>query len=554
MTDVMLAYVGAPHAAAPAQREHLGLAYLTSSVTAAGHRCGFIDAAHEGLDVDTLVERIALERPTLVGFSLYLNNVTVTLRAIRALRRSDCRAHITLGGHHATFHWREILANHPELDSILRGESELALADLAGRLRQRRPWQDTPNLASRDSAGVPYANPCRPLITDLDRLPPPNRDPYRSAVEHSGVTTMVSSRGCYAHCGFCSVRAFTQLAAGPLWRPRSPAGVVAEMEDLQGRFGARQIIFVDDNFMGPGLTGRRRAGAIADLVRGSGLRIQWTLACRANDLEATTLVRLREAGLVRVDLGVESWTPRQLELYDKALTPEQNDRAIDLLERLGLDYRLYLIPIDPYVQVPELEHNVRRMQRRGGRHVTHPLFNRLAAFAGTPLAERIARDGLLSRRAGVCACEHGRPYRFADPRMTAVDRALRRLDQSLARTVNAAKALLPLAAAPPPVLGFAMDWMAAINEAALETARQVLCAYRRGRPGAARERLRRGNRALAAGVRRVRRAWQEQSFATFKPFRVRVGRRTVRFPPPAFATLQRTLANAALRIRSPKAS
>ncbi|HOF49092.1 MAG: cobalamin-dependent protein [Verrucomicrobia bacterium] len=554
MTDVLLAYVGTPHFAAPAQREHLGLAYLTSYLTAAGHRCGFIDAAHEGLAVDALVARIARERPTLVGFSLFLNNTTVTLQAIQALRRSDCRAHITLGGHHATFHWREILANHPEVDSILRGESELALADLAARLRQGRPWKDTSNLASRDPSGAPYANPCRPSIADLDGLPPPNREPYRDAIEHSGVTTMVSSRGCYAHCGFCSVRAFTRLAAGSLWRPRSPAGVVAEISDLRRRFGAQQIIFVDDNFMGPGLAGRRRAGAIADLIRASGLRVQWTFACRANDLEARTLARLREAGLVRVDLGVESWVPRQLELYDKALTPEQNDRAIDLLERLGLDYRLYLIPIDPYVQVPELEHTVRQMQRRGGRHVTHPLFNRLAAFAGTPLAERIDRDGLLSRRAGVCAYEHGTPYRFTDPRMTAVDRALRRLDKSLARTAAAAKALLPLADAPPPVLGFAMDWMAAINEAALETARQVLDAYRRGRPGAASERLRRGNRALAAGVRRVRRARQEQSFSTFKPFSVRVGRRMVQFPPPAFAKLQRSLANAAFRGRARRAS
>jgi radical SAM superfamily enzyme YgiQ (UPF0313 family) len=52
----------------------------------------------------------------------------------RALRRDGYRGHITAGGHFATFAYKEILRDLPELDSIVRHEAEETIVELADAL------------------------------------------------------------------------------------------------------------------------------------------------------------------------------------------------------------------------------------------------------------------------------------------------------------------------------------------------------------------------------------------------------------------------------------
>jgi len=47
------------------------------------------------------------------------------------LRRAGFRGHITAGGHFATFNARRLLADYPAIDSIVHGEGEEAIVDLA---------------------------------------------------------------------------------------------------------------------------------------------------------------------------------------------------------------------------------------------------------------------------------------------------------------------------------------------------------------------------------------------------------------------------------------
>lgn len=413
--------------------EHLGLAYLSSFLEKSGYAVSLFDSALLKWPENDLAEKIIAAKPCLVGFSLFVNNARPVLQFIHELRLKGCTSHITLGGHHATFNCREILKDNPGVDSVVRGEGEEALADLVGRILTGQAWQTLANVAYLDETGKVKMNPCRPLLKELDALPFPSRKPYARTLESTKIAAMVSGRGCYGDCSFCSIRAFYRLSPGKIWRWRSPGNVVDEMEEVIRNFGVTSFIFLDDNFLGPGRKGQKRARAIAAEIMERRLAIKWHIACRSNDVDYDTLKILQEAGLMRVDLGVESWVPRQLALYNKGITVAENEKAMAVLQRLNLDYALFLIPLDPYITKAELLANLQAMDRAGLEHFFEgSCLHRLELFKGTTIQKRLQADGLLPSARKFSYLDF-LDYEFQDPEMRQIFPLLHRIAKEFSR-------------------------------------------------------------------------------------------------------------------------
>ena len=116
----------------------------------------------------------------------------------------------------------------PELDSVVRFEGELTLAELLEYLDQPYHWGQIHNLAFR-RGGLVVLNPTRPLIADLDSIPPIHRDEPRLVGPGIKTASMLASRGCLFNCSFCSIRQFYGYSKGALRRTRSPRSVAEEM-------------------------------------------------------------------------------------------------------------------------------------------------------------------------------------------------------------------------------------------------------------------------------------------------------------------------------------
>ncbi len=66
-----------------------------------------------------------------------------------------------------------------------------------------------------DISGISYKhdgkivrNGRRPAVANLDAIPFPSRDTIRASLERRSAVHVLSSRGCAAHCTFCSIVAF----------------------------------------------------------------------------------------------------------------------------------------------------------------------------------------------------------------------------------------------------------------------------------------------------------------------------------------------------------
>jgi anaerobic magnesium-protoporphyrin IX monomethyl ester cyclase len=146
-----------------------------------------------------------------------------------------------------------------------------------------------------------------PPVQDLDSLPFPSWEcfdvrrfryqPYFPA--GGGFFPMLSSRGCTLSCAYyCPYTAVT----GRKWRRRTPQNVVAEIEHLVERYGARRILFRDPLFT----LDRGRSGAIADGIRAANLRIEWVCETHLDYLDEDLLDRMHAAGLRSIKVGIES--------------------------------------------------------------------------------------------------------------------------------------------------------------------------------------------------------------------------------------------------------
>ncbi|HHW43853.1 MAG TPA: radical SAM protein, partial [Desulfotomaculum sp.] len=400
--------------------------YAAACLQEAGLEVSVVDADLAGWSVEETRDRLLREDFALLGVHLkFLWERTAEIMAmLQVVKEEKPRIHLNLYGHYPTFAWEPLLRQFPFVDSVVLGEPEFTLTELARRLAgpDGGAWRETTGLVYSGQGG-PVRNQLRPAVDDLDSLPFPLRpDPQASARRHMH-NYILGSRGCYGRCTFCYLNNF--YGPGMIWRGRTPANIVAEMEQVYRATGNPSFYFADANFFGPGERGRQRILELAGLLGRLDFPLVFGLECRANDVEEGVFSRLVEVGLRDVFLGVESGAQSALDRFRKGTTVAQNERAIVTLRRLGLNISLGFINFDPGATLEEIRENLHFLQRMElldcPSTTAHLFFHRQVVLRGTPAYDYLLGRGLL-RPVGFTG--HEGEYTMADPRAEAVCRVM----------------------------------------------------------------------------------------------------------------------------------
>ena len=352
--------------------ESLGIRYISSFLLENRIKADVYEPVLYGWDMEKTITRILKKSYDVVGISTAAGLFKNALELAKKLREAGYNGKIILGGHFATFEYLRILSKVPEVDGIIIGEGEIpTLRFIQGNKRY---------LATRNNPV-----PLREFVKDLDSLPFPYRDDLKGREHYS----VISGRGCYGRCAFCSVPAFYK---GKI-RLRSPKNVVDEIEMLVTDYGARAISFVDDNFI-MGKYGKKRAVEIAEELMERGLDIKFIASARANDIDREVIAKLKKAGLVAVEIGFEAASITQLRRYNKGITPQISRKAIKTLNELGIRIIPFFINFDPDVTIEEIRANIKFM--RENNFVTYKnLSNKLYPYPGTPIYYKLKDEGRL---------------------------------------------------------------------------------------------------------------------------------------------------------------
>ena len=152
---------------------------------------------------------------------------------------------------------------------------------------------------------------------------------------------MVGARGCPYDCAFCGAA----VSANPdiTIRTRHPDNILAEMTQLRGA-GVTAFRFVDDLFLGARRVIEQMMTAFTREHIGGWAR--WDATGRINVLHRatdTTLDTLAANGLREVALGIESGSPRMLDLIDKRIHPDMTLTVVRRLTERGINVKGYFI-------------------------------------------------------------------------------------------------------------------------------------------------------------------------------------------------------------------
>lgn len=352
-------------------------------------------------------------KPVIIGFSLIFQRFLPEFAGlIEYLRENGVRGHFTMGGHYPSVESRQVLDYIPGLDSVVRCEGEFAALDLFNCLKTGTPLSGVKGITCREGSSVVFNDP-RPLIENLDILPFPDRERCAYNVFGLGVSTILSSRGCFFDCSFCSIRRFYREAVGPCRRQRSPANVVDEMELLYKKTRTRIFIFEDDDFYTRNRTQNRWVDDFLGELsrRNMDSHIAWRMSCRIDDIGEGILSRMMQAGLLCVYVGLEAGNDSSLKVYNKKYTVDNVRSSLAVLEKLKLYYEFGFMLLNPYCTLETIREDIQFLKEISfsGLAVTH--FTKMVPYAGTPVEARLKEEG---RLAGAPVAPD---YRYLDPRI-----------------------------------------------------------------------------------------------------------------------------------------
>lgn len=259
----------------------------------------------------------------IVGFTSTFEQNIASLALASRIKELWPRTRIAFGG----ANWEgpmglELHRQFPFVDFACSGEAEISFPDLVEAVRDGRPLGTVAGIVYREN-GQSVATSSGAVIEKLDQLPIPDYSDYFRDLASSSVSADVmpvllfeSSRGCWwgakSHCTFCG------LNGGSIaFRAKSPQRSLDELSGLSQKWQMNMVEAVDNildmsyfqHFL-PGIVDRN-------------LGVHLFYEVKAN-LSRRHLRLLSQAGVYRIQPGIESMSDHVLKLMRKGTTALQN--------------------------------------------------------------------------------------------------------------------------------------------------------------------------------------------------------------------------------------
>ena len=301
-----------------------GLFALGAQALRAGHPAKVINLS--GFAWRRVEEVVAALDAEVFGLSCWTANRRGVALVARLIKRLHPRAHVVVGGPHATPLARAMLAHHPDIDTVAIGESETTFLELVDRLCAGQPTAGLAGTAYRVGDRIELG-PKRAAIEDLDTLASPH-DWFDTHI-------VMTSRGCPWACTFCGA----ETSWGRSYRGQSVTYVLDALERAVSRAPVKMIQIKDDTFT----TSKKRVLELCRGIRQRKLRFLWSCDTRVDVLGEELLYEMRLAGCERLSLGVESGSQKILDAIDKKITVDEILESSAIAKKYGIKLRYYMM-------------------------------------------------------------------------------------------------------------------------------------------------------------------------------------------------------------------
>jgi len=195
---------------------------------------------------------------------------------------------------------------------------------------------------------------------------------------------VLSSRGCTNRCVFCD----SHSVFGRRFRGRTAGHIFDEVMLLHRRYGAAQVDFVDDTIT----IDRKRLSELCDMLIAAGVPVKWMANARVDTVTRDIIFRMKRAGCVRLDFGVESGSAELRRKLKKNITDDQIANAHMWAHEAGIVTTSFFIVGSPWETWDTLRATARLIDEIG---TDYPGICVATPFPGTELYRTAVEHGLL---------------------------------------------------------------------------------------------------------------------------------------------------------------
>lgn len=283
---------------------------------------------------EDILRKIYLKKPDAALFSCYIWNAQVCLDVAQMLKKVLPDTKIIFGGPEVSYD-NEYMERYDFIDAIARGEGEETFCE----------WLTngvyTDGMTYRCEDGI-VKNPDRKTICDITSIPFPYTDEDIEANKNK-LLYYESSRGCPFSCSYCLSSAECGL------RFRDIETVKRELM-IFIRHGVRIVKFVDRTFNAD----KSRAAEIVKFIidNASKTSFHFEVAADIIDDELIKLLASAPAGLIQLEIGVQSTNGATIEAIDRKTDFEKIKTAVGKIKRnSGVHLHLDLIAGLPFENI-----------------------------------------------------------------------------------------------------------------------------------------------------------------------------------------------------------
>jgi anaerobic magnesium-protoporphyrin IX monomethyl ester cyclase len=295
--------------------------------------------AFETLDLDTGADpwwvawRVLGLAPEVLGISVTCWNARLVYEVCRIVHAVRPECAIVLGGPEVGSIATEVLAAHPEVSAVVRGEGEVTFAALLAELAGGGKAWRVDGIALRRGDGI-VSTPDRPLVANLDDLPSPYLTRVLEPID--GGAYLETYRGCPHRCAYC----FEGKGYGRI-RSFSDERVAAEIEAVAGAPGVRSFSLIDPVFNLTAARLRRFAEWMAPHAK-RGIRLH-TIEVDVERIDAEAAGLLRAAGVASVETGPQTVGETALAACDRPFDAARFAAGVRALRCAGISCECDLI-------------------------------------------------------------------------------------------------------------------------------------------------------------------------------------------------------------------
>lgn len=284
-------------------------------------------AEHAAGFVTTLARELVAEEPDVIGFSSTFQQNVPSLAMAKAVKEIAPNIPILLGGGNCDTPMGPALQrNFPFVDYVISGEAEQSYVEFIDHLDGELPVEEVHGLSWSTKDGTTVTNPPGPMLAMRD-VPCPDFGSYFSELKKSPISSFVeptllyeAARGCWwgeKHtCTFCGLNGLTMK-----FRSRPPEQARRHLQELVERHRILNVVAVDN------ILDMHYLRTLLPELAAAEMDLNFYYEVKSN-LGDEDVAKLRAAGLVHIQPGIENLSSNVLKIMDKGVHSTQNVRLL----------------------------------------------------------------------------------------------------------------------------------------------------------------------------------------------------------------------------------